>query len=1394
MFNPISTYRLQFNKDFTFRDLIKHLEYFRLLGVSSIYASPVFNAVPGSTHGYDVADPLSINPEIGDIDEFEQIREWREKNKVGWLQDIVPNHMAFHNMNTWIMDVLERGRGSKFAEFFDIDPDHPDFKGKLMVPFLGKNPDEAIRDKELVLKWNDDSLQINYFDLRMPCSTEGYIFLLSKIDYLPSEILFLLNNSSGEIHEKDILKKECSRFFNTDRLFRSKLLSLIDSLNEDDFSQLLEKQHYRLCFWKDSLKRINYRRFFTINSLICLATENERTFRACHAFIGRLIKEGFIDGLRIDHIDGLKMPLKYLQELKLMTGNAYTVSEKILALKEELAYGLLAQGTSGYDYLAIVNNLFTHRKNYESLRRFYSEITGITENIEDIIYRSKKLILNGSMNGELDNLARLFYNSIGKNIKSGETITTAREAIGELLLSFPVYKIYPEYNSLSESEESYLDVAFEQAAARVPLLEQSLRVIRDVFRIENFSHDEAAKAFVLRFLQFSGPLMAKGVEDTVMYNYNCFIAHNEVGDHSHSDGITSDEYHRLMILRQKNIPLSLNATSTHDTKRGEDVRARLNVISEMPDEWISAVREWVNYNNDLRIDLNGKKVPDRNEEYFIYQTLTGAFPDNINVDETFLTRMDEYIVKFLREAKASSDWNSPDADYEDALKKFVRQILAPDSQFLKSFIPFHKKIAQYGIINSLSQLILKATSPGIPDFYQGTELWDLSLVDPDNRRPVDYAARQKFLSDMIEKAKGDNGVLKDVLRGDMSDGRIKLWLTHTLMDIRRRDPGLFKDGAYIPLRSSGKKSENVIAYARVNRGSWLIVVVPLFVSQLATGWSRLLKGIWKNTTVPLPDMTPQKLLNCLSGEEFTHDGEIMLSDIMKSPFPVILKGKRTKPQRSSGVLLHITSLPGKYGAGDLGDEAYEFADILNYNGQEYWQILPFNPIDKGYAWSPYSSASAFAGNKMFISPDKLVRSGLVDRRSAVSARMKDSDKSDFSGSLTIRKELFNEAFNNFFALKRPYQHYSFDKFCDNEKYWLDDYSLFCVLKEKYAGKPWNKWPAELKNRKEDALITIKKKYSHEIKKIKFFQYLFQDQWYDLKSYCNNRGIKLIGDMSFYVNYDSADVWSHPEFFKLDPGKMPEMVAGVPPDYFSETGQLWNMPVYDWEKMKQDSFTWWIHRIKRNLDLCDIVRFDHFRGFSEYWEVPFGEKTAINGKWTEAPGQELFSTIKNVFPEMPFIAEDLGTIDDKVISLRDGFGLPGMSIIQFAFGENTPSSEYIPHNNTRNSIVYTGTHDNNTIRGWYINELSRKHKSEADLYAGHKITTGTSHIDFIKMAYGSVSKIAIIPAQDLLGLDSDSRLNKPSTSENNWQWRLTREQLEKLFSPEIRKMASLYGRI
>ena len=1408
MFNPVSTYRIQFHKGFTFKDFLSNSEYFIRLGISAVYASPVFEAAPGSMHGYDVTNPHTINPEIGDDELFEKISGLLMSQNIGWVQDIVPNHMAFHNNNKWLMDVLENGKKSKYAGFFDIDFNHPDSDGRLIVPSLGKHLSNALNDIEITAGWMNGNFIFRYFDSWFPFSYETFReLLMMNSGMLPDKLnkWFRENDPASHLpedfysNEWNEIKRYAGQLYSQSDVFRHIVDEQIDIINYDKklAADFLDLQHYRLCYWKDSLRMMNYRRFFTVNSLICLSMEDDKVFDQYHAFIKRELARGRFKGLRVDHVDGLKKPVRYLEQLRLLAGDeTYIVTEKILGLEEELPLHLPIQGTSGYDYLGIVNNLFTSIDNYPSLRDFYKEITGISDDPAEIIYQRKKFILVHNMGGEWENLARLFDESAIITYGNDVTREAMKEAIGEFLIFFPVYKIYADFFPLSDEESRILNEVFHKAMDKNPGLEKSLNALKTIFLNQaDLNEDKGQRAldFMLRCLQFTGPLMAKGVEDTVMYYYNCFICHNEVGDHSSSGGISAYTYHKLMRSRQKNWPMSMNGTSTHDTKRGEDVRARLNVISELPEEWMNLVKDWMRINETSRKNAGGKIGPDRNEEYFIYQTLTGAMPFNGQHDEEFLSRMDEYLVKALREAKTNSDWNDSDEEYENAVKEFTRQILQ-DERFLKSFLPFQKKISSFGIINSLSQLLLKSASPGIPDYYQGTELWDLSLVDPDNRRPVDYSIREKMLEEIRELHEKDHGKVAGKLWESSEDGRIKLWLTWLLLGERRRDPDLFLHGSYIPLQVTGKYSKNVIAFARVHGNNWFIAVVPLFIASMDPKKKEPWKVKWSDTSVILPDLAPSKWSSPMVSGKVEFRERIMLSDIMELPIPVFFKAGSEPLLRHAGVLAHISSLPGKYGTGDLGNEAYDFADILHENGQSYWQILPFNPIGEGYAWSPYSSISAFAGNIMFINPDLLVSSHLLSGESIRRVNFKESSESDFKRALEFREMLSGEAFTNFFCNPQPYRMKEFDDFCQKQQFWLEDFALFRILKREHDNAPWNKWPAAFRNRNRKKMEDLSWRYVSEIKKEKFMQFIFNKQWTDLKNYCNNKGIKIIGDMSFYVNYDSVEVWAHPELFKLDKRKQPVTVAGVPPDYFSETGQLWNMPVYDWDAMKKDGYSWWINRVKRNIEMCDVARFDHFRGFSEYWEVPFGEETAVNGKWTPGPGHDFFETVRREFHGMPFIAEDLGSIDEKVFKLRDDFNLPGMTILQFAFGDNMPRSSYIPHNFGSNCIAYTGTHDNNTVKGWYTNELDEKYRKDVSGYAGHLVDEESVHEDFIRMAYSSVARIAIIPVQDLLGLDESARLNKPSTTGNNWIWKMKKSDPEKLFSEKIRKMIRLYGRI
>ncbi|HLP74320.1 MAG TPA: malto-oligosyltrehalose synthase [Bacteroidales bacterium] len=1409
MFYPASTYRIQFNKDFTFNDFLKDKEYFFMLHPSAVYASPVLEAAPGSNHGYDVTNPGRINPEIGTMSEYTRLNGELASNGIGWIQDIVPNHMAFHNNNARLTDVLEKGKASKYASFFDIDFSHPELEDKVIVPFLGKPLQQCLADHEIITEWKDGNFRFRYYDYIFPFSYESFReLMLIKKAFMPGEFASILQKYNIEGYpapeflnnEWTGLKSAARSHYEKSSAFRDFISNAADSINSDPelAAKLLQMQHYRLAYWRESGNIMNYRRFFTVNGLICLNIDDDKVFDEYHDFIRQEIESKRVRGLRVDHIDGLKKPEYYLEKLRLLAGDdVYIVIEKILEADEKLPLNFPIQGTSGYDYLSVVNNLLTKKTNYKKLKQFYRDFTGIKDDVAEIIYNKKKSILTESMNGELENLARMFDESGFVTYDADVTREMIKEAIGEFLVAFPVYKLYSDSFPLPKNEAEVIVNVFTKARNRYPYLHKPFDILEDLF-LEH-DHDEARRIkalnFWLRCLQFTGPLMAKGVEDTVMYYYNYFIAHNEVGDNPGSEGITAEDYHHLMQEKRRYWPGSMNATSTHDTKRGEDVRARLNVISEIPEEWIRSVREWQKINASGKIASGAKTAPDPNEEYFIYQTLAGTFPMDGNVTEDYSKRVGEYLLKSLKEAKTNSNWLDPDTDYEKAVTDFTSAILQEGSKFLKSFLPLQKKLATYGIINSLSQLMLKVTSPGIPDFYQGTELWDLSMVDPDNRRPVDYAGRLRMLKEIDEMKIRDPENFIGTMKGSYFDGRLKLWMTYELLRERENDPGLFLHGSYVPLETAGKYKDNVIAYARTKGSKWFIVIVPLYLAAADkdSRFAKIHEFDWKDTSVMLPEMAPASW-SVFNGSKVKVTGKISLSAVMKFPCPVFLKGGNDHQSRFAGVLSHISSLPGEYGTGDLGETAYRFAHILKQNGQSFWQILPFNPVGEGYAFSPYSSISAFAGNTMFISPDLLVQSGYINEKSLNTVAFEESGRTDFIRAINFRRIISDDAFADFFLRNRPLHYARFKKFCENEEYWLNDFALFSVIRQENKNLPWVEWPVKLKNRDVESLNEIQAKYESEIKKIKLMQFMFQEQWLSLKRYCNAVGIRLIGDMSFYVNYDSADVWSHPGYFRLDRNKAPVKVAGVPPDYFSSTGQLWNMPVYSWSRLKKDGYEWWLRRIKRNLDLSDLVRFDHFRAFSEYWEVPYGETTAEKGEWVTGPAYDFFKKVRSVFPSMPFIAEDLGTIDEKVYSLRDDFALPGMVVLQFAFGDDVSRSAYAPHYHTYNSIVYTGTHDNNTTRGWFAKDLTDWNRLDLIEYLGYPVSEETCNEDFIRMAYKSVAKIAIIPVQDLLGLDETGRLNMPSTSENNWDWKMKKADLDKIFSDKIRRMVKLYGRI
>lgn len=706
--NPVSTYRIQFNGNFTFSDFEKVIPYLHKLGVRTIYASPVFESTPGSSHGYDGTDPNKINPEIGTEEQLLNISKELKKRNMYWLQDIVPNHLAFHENNKPLMDVLANGQSSRFAAWFDILWDHPDFHEKLMVPFPGSELEKRLR------------------------------------------------------------------------------------------SSLPDAKHYVITPWQDTDKRINYRRFFLVNGLICTNVHNSNVFDEYHALIKKLSDLQVFDGLRVDHVDGLYDPTKYLDDLRKLAGErSYIIVEKILGHGEEMPRYWTIEGNSGYDFLAMINNLFTNRAAEYELTAFYYDITGDEKSIEQQVQEKKEHILHHHMSGELDNLVRLYKDcGLADNGISDEGI---KELIADYLISCPVYRYYDD---------------------NIPVM------ARDKAKTQ-----KNIKKFYTRCMQFTGPLMAKGVEDTLMYTYNRFAGHNEVGDSPEYFGHSVQQFHKLMQRRMANWRYSINGTSTHDTKRGEDVRARLNAVTCFYDEWIALVKTWMKENSGYK--TNG--WPGNNDEYLVYQTLIGSHP--LQNEANYTERLGEYFQKALREAKMHSNWAEPDTAYEKATTDFINKILDHNSAFIKTFTPFLEKVAFYGMYNSLAQLILKFTCPGIPDIYQGTELWDLSLVDPDNRRPVDYDSRIKILE--------QTSSLDELLKNDKA-GELKLHLLHKLLQIRNSYEQLLTEGEYVPVNIGEKYNGHVLTFMRKHDRSAIFVSVPVTYALIESQRNEALNSIEKS--------------------------------------------------------------------------------------------------------------------------------------------------------------------------------------------------------------------------------------------------------------------------------------------------------------------------------------------------------------------------------------------------------------------------------------------------------------------------------------------------------------------------------------------------------------------
>ena len=860
---PTSTYRVQLHKGFPFSALRAILPYLHALGISHIYASPVTAAVKGSTHGYDVTDPLCINPEIGTREEWDDITAWLKERQMGWIQDIVPNHMAFSMENPWLYDVLERGPFSEFFTYFDIIPqaaghdagDKPPLAftaERIMVPFLGKPVEACVAAGELQLAFGSNGFYFQYDDQRYPVAVSSYSWICSVLAGLYQPLLAWAEKTASFGY----LPWESWRFFKEQHLadiakherLQQVISASVKAINADAvlLTELLGYQPYRLCSWEASFQTMNYRRFFAVNALICLRIEDKAVFRNWHPLLLSLYREGLIQGFRIDHIDGLCDPGAYLEQLRQETGpEAYIVTEKILQEKEQTIPEWPVQGTSGYEFLSFANQLLTDQEGRQQLLDWYRKNILDTD-YKDLVFEKKSAFLHSHLKGEMKNLLR-WLNELPLVRQAELPEMEWRDALSALMSAFPVYRIYPRGLPLSETDREYMETAFIRARERTAT--PALPLLRTLFLGELPENQRAgALKFIRRWAQFTGPLAAKGTEDTVFYVDHFLLSLNEVGDAPGNTPVTAAHFHALMQQRQRLQPHSMNATSTHDTKRGEDSRMRISLLTAHAAEWLSLVNGWLQDGGDAGKKTGAAMVPLKNHRYMIFQALLGALPEDGRISLDFRKRFDAYLLKALREGKVHTTWEFPDLDYEKAVFDFVKRILDPSGNFLPAFLPFARKLMTEAADLSLSQTLLKLTAPGIPDIYQGAETWDLSLVDPDNRLPVDFEKRQAMLKGLGD---GDEAVVSKTLATSAPSGAAKLQLILKLLNFRREHPRIFSSGHYIPVTGTSRH----LGYLRAAPGEQTstdneaILVLITLPGEDVPGeikWPDVYTGRWRN--------------------------------------------------------------------------------------------------------------------------------------------------------------------------------------------------------------------------------------------------------------------------------------------------------------------------------------------------------------------------------------------------------------------------------------------------------------------------------------------------------------------------------------------------------------------
>ncbi|MFO0809993.1 MAG: malto-oligosyltrehalose synthase [Gemmataceae bacterium] len=922
---PRATYRLQLTRAFTFRDAATIADYLAELGISDAYASPVLQARPGSTHGYDVTDHGQLSADLGGEEAFEVFSAALQKAGLGLILDTVPNHMGIGDpTNGWWADVLENGPSSAFASHFDIDwhPVKPEMADKVLLPILEDQYGTVLEKGKFHLTFDDGRFLLHVgsvqlpvgprsyatilgrrrdallesLDAQDPCALE-YLSILTAIGHLPPRGTREPEKIAERQRESSVVRRRLAALYRDSAAFRAFVDGTLADFNGNPadpnsfeaMHELIDAQAYRPAFWRVAGEEINYRRFFDINDLAAIRVELPEVFEATHAIAFKLLAEGKATGLRIDHPDGLRDPVGYFRQLqeRFVAGvpdapplddwftqasggdgrpawPLYVVAEKILAEGEPLPADWAVAGTVGYDFLTAVNGLFVDRRYRRTFDRLYGQFCGHEYDFGPLVAASKRVVMMSSMAGELNSLAYQLDRLANRNRRYRDfTLNLLTRALREVIAFLPVYRTYiTAPGTVLPRDAAYIEQAVAEAKRRNARVAASIfDFLRDTLLLENVvtfrAEDQPGVVnFVRRFQQVTGPVMAKGVEDTAFYVFNRLVSLNEVGGSPEEFGVIPAAFHRRSLARLQSWPHTMLGTATHDTKRGEDTRARINVLSEVPEEWRQAILRWTRMNTSRKSIVKGEFAPDRNDEYLFYQVMLGAWPNDPTPEEftTFRGRLANYMLKAIKEAEVHTSWVNPNADYEEATKTFVEQVLSddPSDPFRRDLDALQKRVAFFGQVNSLSQTLLKLTSPGVPDFYQGSELWDLTLVDPDNRRPVDYVRRRELLAGL--KSREPSPELAAELLAASNDGRVKMYLTQRALQFRAAHEDLFCRGEYRPLRTVGRRRKHTVAFARLLGEALVTVVVPRLAVGLTGGaavWP-LGRHTWRDTWLVLP--------------------------------------------------------------------------------------------------------------------------------------------------------------------------------------------------------------------------------------------------------------------------------------------------------------------------------------------------------------------------------------------------------------------------------------------------------------------------------------------------------------------------------------------------------------